>query len=305
MTWLTTDSVKVARVYCFVANGLFATGLFFSRICTSEPNTVNVIRGIGSLLGMICYSHLTGESIVVGDWKKFDWIILRSVLSAIPPMLTVFVVQHIKISVFAISTRVEMVFVYLLGIKFMGNKFDWRIVIAGASCIFGVILVIAPSLIGLGDPNSNTLELKWTASEIVGIALLILWVVVDIAQILVSSKAMSMMTPTQAVFYLNLMITVDSSFGVIVTNGKMDFKVDEIPAYLCMVIFLIFAQLVISETFRVEKNLGVITVINCNYLVVTMILDIVFLGTKVSFVNVVGSILVACGSVMTVFIKGK
>lgn len=304
MTWLTTESVQVARVYCFVANALFATGLFFSRVCTSEPYTVNLIRGIGSMVGMIIYSRLTGETIGIRDWLKFDWVLLRSFLSALPPMLTVFVVQHIKISVFAISTRTEMIFVYLLGIKYMGNKFDSRILVAGAFCIFGVVLVIAPSLMGLGDPNTTTLELQWSPSEIVGVILIIFWLVLDVAQILVSSKAMGMMTPTQAVFYINMVITFDSSVGLILTRGSMDFKTDEIPVYLSMVMFLIFAQLVISETFRVEKNLGVISVINCNYLVVTMILDILFLGTRVSFVNVVGSVLVAGGSMMTVFIKG-
>jgi drug/metabolite transporter (DMT)-like permease len=303
MSWLTTDSVKVARVYCFVANILFAVGLFFSRISISQPNTVNLIRGIGCVLGLVLYSKLTGESIMVRDWKKFDWVILRSVITSIPSILTVFAIQHIKISVFAISTRVEMIFIYLLGIKYMGNKFDWKILIAGASCIIGVVLVIAPSLFGLGDPDSNTLELHWTPSEIVGIILLLLWLIVDVLQVLISSKVMGMMTPTQAVFYLNMMITINSSLAIILTDGKTDFHFSEIPIYIAMVLIMILAQLVISETFRVEKNIGVISVINCNYLVATMILDVIFLGTQVSLVNVVGSLLVACGSVMTVIIK--
>src|SRR3990167_1566866 len=104
MSLFTTESNTVARLYCFASSTSFAIGMVFIRMCAVDSGSINYIRGVGTVVIVGAYMMFMKQPIHI-SWNNFPKVIARSLICAIPPMLTVFVVQHIKISVFAISSR--------------------------------------------------------------------------------------------------------------------------------------------------------------------------------------------------------
>ena len=75
----------------------------------------------------------------------------------------------VSLSVFTVVGRTKTLLAIYLGVVMLGNKTSWITYGLGVISIFGVTLVICPSIYGLSDSGSG-LEIGFSVKEVVGLA---------------------------------------------------------------------------------------------------------------------------------------
>lgn len=304
MLGLSTESRVVARVYNFVACIIYALALFFIKRCHSPPMTISFMRGSLNIVFTLIQQYFTKEDYFKG-WSSMDWSLTRSVFAMCPTILAIYIVKYIKISVFAILTRLQMIIVFFLGIYFLGTRFDARILLATGVSILGVVLVIAPGVLGLGQSDKDNLNLSFTTEELFGLFLFLFWLLTDSTTIIITSKVMGLVTVSQSVVHMNMIITLVSGIGLLFSPTGLSFNTDDILNYVLIALCYYIGQMLVSESFRVEKNPSILTVIGCNYPISCLLLDVLFIGTRPSTANLLGCAIVTGSSMWAVFLKSQ
>ena len=304
MRFFTTESVLVVRIYAFVAAMVYALALFFIKRCKSSPMTISFIRASSNVILSLIQQYFTKEDYFKG-WSSLNWSMARALIAMFSTVLAIYIVRYIKISVFAVMTRLEIIIVFFMGLHFLGNKFDPKILVAGGISIMGVILVISPGLLGLSQDAKDNLELSFTPGELLGLLLTLGWLVTDSSAIIISSKVMGLVSVGQSLIHMNMVIAFTSGIGLTFSSHGPEFRSEDLHLYVGIGICYFIGQMLLSEAYRVDKNPTVITVIGCFYPISCLLLDVIFLGTRPSFVNLCGCIVVTASSVWAVFLKNK
>lgn len=296
-----TEDVKVARLFALSAHCLYAVALFFVKKCKGDYLTVSFLRGTINILIIMTRNHFDKEDLFKSK-IHVDWMLLRGFIGIFPALTTVMASKYVKISIFAVFGRFQMIVVFFAGIYFLGNRFDYRILIAAACSITGVILVVAPGVFHLSTDSKDKLEMDFTPREIIGLIICVLWLFADSAGIIVTSKAMRFINVSQAVFALNLFIGVSSGLLLSLKGAPTYFLEDLIPVIVLSFSYYI-AQMLQTEGLRVDKNVGVQAILSSFFLISCLIMDCIFNGVSVSLPNLVGCVIVTASSVWAVQLR--
>ena len=281
---------------------IFSFGLFLVKLAKSDSITMMVVRGIGNILLVMIHSWVEEEDIFK-DWETTDMAVIRGLLVAFSTVVSNIAIKLIKLSLYGILVRLEMIALLLMSIFVQGNPFSWRVFISAILSFFGVSLVIAPNMYGLSVGTSGSLQLSWTHSEIIGVLLCGVWICADSSMVTFLAKTASKVSMTQSLFTLNALIAMLGGGIKTVTGVPLTLYWDDIGYYVATTFVYYFAVLLMNESFRTEKNVGMQAILMSVYVVGCFALDMIFLGTRLSVWNWVGCTIILAATIWAVLIR--
>ena len=300
-----TDSKTVARIFAILSAIFYAQGLFFVKRCTlTDVHTVIIFRSITNAMMSVMHGKANGVKLFVG-WQSSNGLIIRGCFAIMASAGSMLATQYLTLSVFGVFTRLEMMTLMITGILFMGNKFDINVLVTILLCIFGLTLVIAPSLYGLGEKED--LSLKWNYNDFVGLGLATIWLIGDTTQIAITTKILvgGSTTVFHAVFYQSLILLIFIALLVIYNGVPVIYYWGDLFNYFGVSISMYLGTYLAAESYRVEKDLGVQTILESPYAIAFFFYDAVFFGTEISAANWFGCFLVVASALWAVYLAHR
>jgi len=302
--WLSTESRTVARLYAVLCSICFSVALFAVKVCETDALSAVWIRGIGCLILSIWQVRSAGESLYPGP-EKMALALLRVLFLSFGIGIAFIATRLISMTVWAILARFQMLALLIATIVFFGIKFDVRVVYTGILSFFGATLVIAPSLYGFESPPGQTFELTWTTSEIIGLGLLVIWLVVDTVAYTLMTKISSTITNGQGNVMLNCGLCLMSGVMILFRDGKFNFYWHEIHIYAFFIVVYFLGSSLLFESSKAEKDMGILSVLNCSFLITSLILEMIFYKTQFTLPNFCGCVMVIFSSVWAVMLRSQ
>lgn len=304
LSFLATENKTIARAYGAISCLCFAVALFTIKICKTDSLSALWIRGFGGLFLSVWQIKSAGESVYPGSQKLF-MTVLRSLCLTTAICITFIGVKLISITVWAILNRFQMITLYVASIFFMGIKFDKRVVYAAIISFFGATLVMAPSLYGFEALPGKSFELAWTATDILGVGLAMLWLLVDTTGFTIMTKISGGVSTGQSNFLLNIFLCFAAGLMIVIRDGKFAVYWDEVHYYILFVSCYFLGASLQFESSKVEKNMGIQAVLTCFFLLGSLFLEVFFLDTKLTLPNLCGCALVIGSSAWAVMLRSE
>lgn len=292
----------LGRFYCLAAAFFFTICLYFIRECKVSAINVNMIRGIGDIL-IVYFQARIQKKKLFDNWKCCQWSLFRTVFGSISIVGLAIASKLIKISIYAVICRLQGVLLTFLGIIYLGNKFDYRIVIAAFVCLFGVTLVIAPSIYGFKPGRGGDLSLTWTLTEIIGVIMSLVVVFAESFSLLILTKASGFVNSVQSIQFLNIGICLLNGFILLWNPTGFEFHWNEVPYYLGVIFGYWFGQIAYTESAKREKNVGIQGILQSSSVIYALLIDVAIFGVKVSGPNMVGCLIVVVSSIYAVMLR--
>lgn len=296
--------IFLGRLYCLAAWFCFTIGMFFIKRSRIDAVNMNVIRGLGDLALMHVQAKATKKPTFV-SWKHSNWALFRTIFGSVSIVAMALASKLIKLSVYSVIGRLQTIVLTFLGIYFLGNKFDYRIILVVCVSLFGVSLVIAPTLYGFPPGKHGDLSLDWTPAEIAGCLLCIVNLVSESFSFIILTKMSGLVGPAQSIYFLNLGICWSNSILLSLSPRPFQFYWEEVPLYLGCIFSYHLGQIFYTESARKEKNVGIQGILQSSVVIYSLLIDILILGATVSLPNIAGCLIVICSSIYAILIREK
>ena len=293
-----TESKTLARVYAVVASVAFAAGLMFVKLCTkTDIKAIIILRGICNVVMVLIQSHMSGIPLF-SDWQTVAALNIRGIFFIMAVGGSFAATRFLKLAVFGVFTRLEGITLLIAGVIFMKNRFDWRILIAILISIIGVLLVIAPSIFGFKSSKEEDLSLEWNYNDVIGVIIGFIWLAGDTGQIvMVAQILVGNVSTTASMFFQNIAMIWFAAIWTVCTEETQNYYIDEVPYYICMCGCFYLAIYTLGESLRVEKNLGLQTILESPYAIALFLFEALIFKSSISAANWVGGFLVtACAA---------
>lgn len=297
------ESKTVARIFSVLSAVTFATGLMFVKLCKkTDVKAIIILRGIFNFI--LVYAHSTATKVpVFTDWQTASALLLRGVFCIMAIGGSFLITRFLKLAVFGVFTRLESIVLMLMGVLLMKNKFDWKIAVAVLLSIVGVTLVIAPSIFGFESTQQEDLSLQWNYQDIIGLLIGIVWMTGDVGQIILMAKILVGDISTQATIFFQCMTLVwFAGVWTICTETTQEFYLEEAWYYVGVIVSFYIAIFSLAESLRVEKNLGIQTVLESPYAISCFLFEAIIFQSGISFANWLGGLLVTACAVWSVLL---
>ena len=297
------DELK-GRILSTLAVLSFTILMFCIKSCKAKPLSLAMYRAVGNVIIINIHSKVSSIDLFV-CWENLYWCLLRSSIGGFAILTCNYGPQLISISLFFVVSRLQTIVLTMMGVVFLGNAFSWKILLVGLITMFGVVLVLAPELLGLRFDGDKGIELTWTPEEILGIMMSIAFIFTDSGAYTVLSRASGKVSSTQSIFYLNLGLVFVTAILMIMSGYVMEFYLDEVWKYVLLAVGYYIGQQCFSIGANLEKNMGVLAVIQSLSVVFSLSIDILFCDYHVSIVNIIGSVIVVSSSAYTIVLYNK
>jgi len=237
------------------------------------------------------------------DWKLMNMCLARTAFGVITVLMINVGSKLVTLSVFSVITRLQTIILTFLGIYFLGNKFDYRIILAAGISLIGVILVVAPSLFGLSPGKNGGLELKWTFSEVVGVVCAFIYSITDSCAYIVLTIAAGKASMVQAVIALNIGISLSNGLILMASGQSLQLYWEDAPYYLMIIVGYYLGQVFFTISAKCEPHVGVQAVIQSTFVIFSLLIDVFLMGNAVSIPNYIGCALVTGSSIWAVLLR--
>ena len=197
----------------------------------------------------------------------------------------------LPITIYSILSRLNVFAVFFINILFMKEPFKLMPLVYSLISFFGISLVIAPSIYGLGSDNQNGLEFHWTTPEILGLITVTCHLAANGIGRTFSSKIANDVGVVQSVFFLNLFLAFLYSFFLL--YQPIEWKWSEWHNYLGVSFGTWIYQLLFVDSMRREPDATIVALIQSSVILFTMAIDYWLLNTHITPINIVGALIVA------------
>jgi len=263
------------------------------------------MRGLFTTLFAYAVGRVRGEVFFDG-YANHRMAVRRAFFGSISSIFINAATKMVKLSVFTVVSRAKGLIYIYLGVIILGNKFSWTTVAIGVVSIFGITLVVSPGIYGFEDSKGNQdLSLSWSFTEILGLGSTFCFMIMDsLTSIALISMAGSVGFH-QAVLILHIGITLIHGAILSMCAGPITYQLKETLIFIPMVLCFYVGHIFFNEGCRLEKNAGIIGVLQTTIALFSMILECIFMGARVSLINAVGCLIVFTTSCWAVFLKEK
>ena len=283
------------KFYSFV-NALFmAIHVLLVRVFNKQVNPTSIVNNemVFSVLSTLYFNHLVqGEPLYSLQKKKANILLARGLIAFPGFTSNVLGSYFLPSQVFIVLNNSNMIFAILIAI-FAIKKYPNRIVVGLiATFIFGVIVMIAPEWIGLKPKNANgeEKEYKFWMVFFPLVSGLSGGIITNLLQVYASDISVF-----QNSFWFSLPMVLLTG---LITSGRTDpekyvqFNFREVLCLPILGLLMTGCQITFSLACKYEKRASVVTPILSANILITYLLDILLLGSKLSFVNAIGASIV-------------
>ena len=275
----------IGRINGIIATVFYLSGFFFNRLSLSGGFENGLIRGIISVVAVFAVSLKTKEPLFTNHQSLY-MTLLRMIVFAGACVCAAFSTQLVKVSVFVVVSRTKSLLYSYVGVVLLGNNVDWRTIVAAIISILGVVMVICPGVLGFTTPGQNSLSLDWTASEILGIILTLMYMVLDTAEYALILKMSGNVNPAQMNMYANIGVCILNGL-FLVGDHQTRFFVSDIWKYLGIGLSFYFANALYIESSAMESDMSIQATIQTS-IAFSVVFDVAFLHVSLSIPNIFG-----------------
>ena len=152
-------------------------------------------------------------------------------------------------------------------------------------------MVICPGVLGFTTSGQNSLSLDWTASEILGIILTLIYMVLDTAEYALILKMSGNVNPAQINIYANIGVCILNGL-FLVGDHQTRFFVSDIWNYLDIGLSFYFANVLYIESSAMESDMSIQATIQTSIALFSVLFDVAFLHVSLSIPNIFGCLLI-------------
>ena len=291
----------VGRLFCVIGMLNFALAYYFSKVCLSGSLESGLMRGLINVALIYGIAWLSGESLVI-SYKSSNMVLVRGVVCALAGVCAAIATKLVKLSVFVIVSRTKAILMTYFGVWFLGNKFDYRTLLAAIVSIVGVMFIVAPSMFGFSSGDKNTLEMEWTISEIIGLACTGVFMVMDCLDLVLLVKMSAAVSSAQTNFIMNIILCFMNGVTLTADHSTL-FRWDDFWNYLGIGFCFYGAYHFYVESSYLESNSSIQGTLQTTISFFSLIIDVLFLGVTVSLPNIFGCSLILASTLWVILIN--
>ncbi len=297
------ESVVARRIMMVGSQVVIAFAVLFIKISKSDGKSMMLVRGVTGTLLSVGHAKLEGEALFRG-WQTAAMAINRGMLLAVSLGAFNISIKLVSMSLLAILSRLQLVVLMIASVVVQRYPFNIKVVVAGLLCLLGVMLVVAPGLLGFGNLAENQkLAMNWSRDEIVGLVCIVFWVFWDSGSFLYLSKVASKMNMAETQINSHICLSIYAAIWITLTDGMPVLYWSDVPLYFAMSICFYFGLLLMTQSFRMEKNVATQSIMTSVVALSTFVLDFLFLDTRFAWINWVGCAIILFASIWAVLIR--
>ena len=285
LSCLKSESVVGGRIMMLTSQVVFSFAVLFLKLSKSDGMTLMFIRAVSGIFLTALHARLQGEQLF-REWRTVEMAVNRGMIVAVSLTAFSIAIKLISLSLWAILSRLQLVVLMVASVMVQGNPFNLKVVLSGLLSLIGVVLVISPGLLGLDDlGNSGKLALSGSKEEIIGLAAFAVWLFWDSGSVLYLSKIASQISLIEAQFFFHVCLSIFSTLWIIQSSGSPILYWNDSLYYIGMSLCYYLALLLMTQSFRVEKNVATQSIMMSVFSLCTFIIDYFVLDTRFSLVN--------------------
>lgn len=293
----------MGRIFSLISMICFSLNFYFTKISLSGGFENSLARGLVCLVCLYLISLFTKEKLFTTH-KETTFVVLRSLLAPFLGISLSFALKFVKLSVFVVVSRTKAILMAYFGVWFLGDKFDYRSIIAAIIGIIGVSLVIAPGIYGFVTEDKNTLAMEWTPGELFGLFLTFVYMIVDCIDYLMLVIISEKNSPDQTNFIYYIFSCLMNG-SVLAADHTTTWRTEDIGAYLGMGFSFYLANYLYVEGAALETNIAIQGTLQTSTTLFSVIFDILFLGVRLSMPNIIGCLLIVGSTLWVVLLSDK
>ena len=291
---------SIGRIEALLSSVFFALMYYFIKASSHNAAQLAVVRGVGNMLILYVHSRITKESLF-GSWKELDICCSRGALGVASIGFMIQSNKLLPISLYSILGRMNVFGILIMSMVYMGHRFSLKQLLLILGSVFGVTLVICPSIYGLDTSGSRGIEFNWTRDELLGLASAGGFIMMNGFARVFGSKFANDVGVCQSVFYLNLFLSL--FYSLIVVYTPIVWQASEVVNYIGLSVVSYVYQLLFVDSMRREEDPNIIAIIQSSVILFSMAIDVVLLGNQLNKYNILGAAIVAGTTVLAMYKK--
>lgn len=200
------------KLYILISSFIFALGYTSFKYSPLNYLEMGFLRAICSFFLSFLTARSKGTSLY-GSADFVDKSLMRIICVAVSAIFINLSNKLISVSIFGVMSRMKVFIAVIFDSTLLGMPFDIRILVLIVCSIFGVTLVICPSIYGIGD--SQGLEISGTFMEYMGLLSTFGFMVFDCLSIVALIKFAKSVPTVQNLFYSYALVCMIS--GILMT----------------------------------------------------------------------------------------
>ena len=263
-------------------NGL---ALFCIKASPYSAKEVIFFRGIINVVILYCQATINKDDLFVG-WQTIRKCLTRGLYGMISVYFMVLSNKRLSLSVHTVLGSLNVFVVILMNTIHLGNRLKIISVFMAVTAIIGVLLVIQPGVFGLGSVDGKGLDLKWTITEFLGLLASGCYILSSSMARVYTANISKEVGMVQNVFYLNLCLTLLSAILIILE--PIQYPLMSMTEVIGVAVFAYLFQVVNDDAMKREPDTAIIAILQNKVILVSLCLDVMFLGSSVSLPNLIG-----------------
>lgn len=295
-------SAIVGRGYMLFSSLIFSLGYFFIRFIPDGAMELGYTRATLSVILGVVMSKLSQDSLF-GTWESYIMACKRGTMGGLASVAINISLKCISLSLFTVFGRMKSLLAIYMGMLFLRNPFRWETVALGVIGIFGVTLVIVPGIYGLDDGSGQSLQISWSVIEIIGLISTMAFMFLDVSTSILLIKMADKVRFHEGFTNLQGIMALIHA-GILTFQGKsLSLNLSTIWYYIPCTLCFYVGHIFYNEGARLEKNAGLLAVLQTSIAAFSVMFDLIFLGVHISGVNYVGGFIVIGTSLIAILFK--
>lgn len=207
---------------------------------------------------------------------------MTTVLSVICMLQTI---NLLPITVYSIMSRLNVFSIFFVNVFYFKQPFEWKFFGLGILALFGITLVVCPYIYGFkSNVTGPALEFGFTIPEIVGFSMVMANIVAN------GFNEGADVGVLQSVFMVNMFLTLLSCFFMM--YFPIHWEWSELQNYLGISLGTWIYQILYVEAMKRLPDSHTVALIQTTVILFSMAVDFWVMGISVSFINLVGALLI-------------